>query len=550
MMFLKFLKIYFFYLILCILKLIKDKIINLKNAISTKNNYQNFREFNDYLKEVKIFNKSKKISKNKILVTDFLSTPGYTHTSGVIGKYLVKTINGKIDGFIRQGDFRSRKILESFGTDKIYNLDQHSLIMTLDSFFTATKLFLKVKSIDEFIKIKLNKVNIGMIVYDHILRHGRTGTFDKFSFKYIYYLALAINVDKVCKNIFKTKYKYAVILETQFIPNSIIFENALLNKCKVISHEGGSDKFTVRIYRNFKERFQSKIRFPKNIFNRLQKSKRKKFYENEGNKLILKKMKINQIDQNDWDGKKDQITKKKICDIYNFDPKKPLIGVFAHDFIDGNFINSGRVFRDKYSWFIKTLDFASKHKNVNWIIKDHPTDHTKPPKTTGKTTYDNLYKNSENIKLLPTQIKSKDLLTSVDLVLTCSGSVGIEFPCFGVKSMIACNTYYSGFGFINPSKNESSYFKEIKNTIKNRNFKMLDTKIKKANIYAYLLYHVGINKCPIIPKFNWSRKKFKEKQFWKDSYRLMKKYDAKNDTFLKKLSHQIDKDHTHMLNPF
>ena len=59
-------------------------------------------------------------------------------------------------------------------------------------------------------------------------------------------------------------------------------------------------------------------------------------------------------------------------------------------------------------------------------------------------------------------------------------------------------------------------------------------------IYAYLLYHVGINKCPIIPKVNWSRKGFKEKQFWKDSYRLMRKYDAKNDTFLKKLSHQID----------
>ena len=547
---LKFLKIYCVYLVLCIFKIIKEKITNSKNTITTKNNYQNYKEFNDYLKELKIFYKSEKISKNKILVTDFLSTPGYTHTSGVIGKYLVKAINGKIDGFIRQGDFRGRKILENFGTDKIYNLNQYSLIMTLNSFLTAARLFLKVRSIDQFIKIKLNKVNIGMIVYDHILRHGRTGTFDKFSFKYVYYLTLAINVNKVCKNIFKNKYKFAVILETQFIPNSIIFENALLNKCKVISHEGGSDKFTVRIYRNFKERFQSKIKFPKNVFNKLQKHKRKNFYKNEGNKLILKKMKINQIDQNDQDAKKNQINKKKICEIYNFDPKKPLIGVFAHDFIDGNFINSGRVFRDKYSWFIKTLNFATKHKNINWIIKDHPTDHTKPPKTTGKTAYYNLYKNNENIKLLPSEIKSKDLLTSVDLVLTCSGSVGIEFPCFGVKSIIACNTYYSSFGFINPSKNESSYFEEIKSTIKNKNFKMLDTKIKKANIYAYLLYHIGINKCPIIPKFNWSRKKFKEKQFWKDSYKLMKKYDAKNDTFLKKLSHQVDKDHTHMLNPF
>ena len=59
-----------------------------------------------------------------------------------------------------------------------------------------------------------------------------------------------------------------------------------------------------------------------------------------------------------------------------------------------------------------------------------------------------------------------------------------------------------------------------------------------------------MNRCPIIPKFDQHRKRFNEKQFWKDSYKLIKKYNIKNDTFLKKLSYQIDKDHTHMLNYF
>ena len=80
--------------------MIKEKLVSLKNTNNSKKNYQNFKAFNKYLEENKIFYKSKKISKNNILVTDFVSTPGYMHTSGVIGKYLAKKIDGGIFSLI------------------------------------------------------------------------------------------------------------------------------------------------------------------------------------------------------------------------------------------------------------------------------------------------------------------------------------------------------------------------------------------------------------------------------------------------------------------
>ena len=67
------------------------------------------------------------------------------HTVGVIGKYLAKIIGSEIDGFIREGDFRGRKILESFGSNKIYNLKQFSPLMTISSFLCAARLFFKNK---------------------------------------------------------------------------------------------------------------------------------------------------------------------------------------------------------------------------------------------------------------------------------------------------------------------------------------------------------------------------------------------------------------------
>ena len=105
--------------------MIKEKVIILRNNYSSKKNYYNFKAFNRYLHENKVFYKFEKNSNSKILVTDFVSTPGYVHTVGVIGKYLAKIIGSEIDGFIREGDFRGRKILESFGSNTILTSDDN-----------------------------------------------------------------------------------------------------------------------------------------------------------------------------------------------------------------------------------------------------------------------------------------------------------------------------------------------------------------------------------------------------------------------------------------
>ena len=78
------------------------------------------------------------------------------------------------------------------------------------------------------------------------------------------------------------------------------------------------------------------------------------------------------------------------------------------------------------------IENISKLKKVNWIIKQHPYHDYFKPKIDFNEEIINLVKKFEHIKLLPENIDPSSLLKIADTALTTSGSVGIEYPAFGV----------------------------------------------------------------------------------------------------------------------
>ena len=61
-----------------------------------------------------------------------------------------------------------------------------------------------------------------------------------------------------------------------------------------------------------------------------------------------------------------------------------------------------------------------------------------------------------------TDLKTRSLFPVVDYVLTVNGTVGMEFPCYGVPAILAGTGRYDGRGFtVEPSTREE-YFKTLK----------------------------------------------------------------------------------------
>jgi hypothetical protein len=79
-----------------------------------------------------------------------------------------------------------------------------------------------------------------------------------------------------------------------------------------------------------------------------------------------------------------------------------------------------------------------------------------------------LEKECDHIRLVPENIDSASLLKIADLALTISGSVGVEYPSFGVRSLFLEKSYYSNLNFLNYVKSKKQLIKYLQNAHKQK----------------------------------------------------------------------------------
>ena len=544
----KYFTFYVYFPVLYLVKLLRDKIEN-----GFKNNYD-VNEMNDFIKENHNYwsqNIKQNKSKSKILITDFVSVIGYTSLMSIIGKYASLIEKSNLEAILREKDFRGEKIIRSYGVNKFYRIDLGSFFIKLKYFLKAINIIFKIKNVDEFIKLRVKKINLGMIVYDHILRHSGIEQTRKLNFKFVNFLSESLKYNDDFKVFFKeNKFKYVVQSETQFIPSGIFFENALIHRNKVLAHEGGTKEVSVRIYKNISQKFQSRSLFSKKLFNKLLKDQGKRKIV-IAKKLISKRFRGKSSSQ-DLRGAliayrpKIKFNKKFICKKFNWDYKKPIIAIFASDFYDGTFGVSWRAYRDNYTWFVETIKNIRKLKNVNWLIKKHPVEN---PKKDHNKIFDEIVsisKSNNNIALFDDNLNSGSLINVVDVIITQSGSAGLEYPCFGIPSIVTSESYYGGFNFTNEANNKKKYLNLLKK-INSSKIKTLKINTDRALNYFYLSFYVSKTPLALVPPFDLSRN-LDQKKFWIDMKKIINSYDIKKDYFYSCFKEQLSNKYRHTIN--
>lgn len=542
------------YVLFFLLVISKNFFTKLKNVTLylIQNFFKKNYELNNYLKiNFNYWNSKNKVKKTneKVLITDFVSHPGYTITTSIIGKRVSEIENLETMGFVRNYDIRGSKIIKSFGVNNICYLKYGGFFRRLFFFLKSIMILQRYKNVDEFIKYKDKNISIGLIVYDHILRHSLIGTTNKITFKFYYFLSEALNINKFCKNFFSQNNIHSVIqAEKQFLPSAIIFQNALENNCRVYSKEGGVNCFGVRVCSDISKKFSSKLLHSKDLFGYIFKNYKDQALI-EGKNLINRRFSgiaspndLHEVHLAFKTGNK--FSKEDLCKSLNWNLDKPIIGIFASDFVDGNFESSWRLFKDNLSWLRSTLQYIKDIKNVNWLVKAHPVGQRESTKTSTKKEFYSIVGNSENIALFDEKFSSKSLPNCLDLVLTCMGSIGLEYPCFGIPSIIAGESYYGGFGFTHEPKTQEEYLSWLKNISNIKKFELSKDQVEKAIVYFYVCFVLTKVTNPLIPNFDPSRN-YDEKKFWTEFCKSIKNYNEKNDNFYKMLEIQIKKNNRH-----
>lgn len=173
---------------------------------------------------------------------------------------------------------------------------------------------------------------------------------------------------------------------------------------------------------------------------------------------------------------------------FGLDADKKNIVIMCHCFSDTPHMSSyPKLYEDYYIWFLETLKIISEIKNVNWIIKSHPS-----RIIYGETEEVNelftKYDNGVNMWLWDDGDSTESLFAIADAVITVSGTCGLEFPCYGIPVIATGCAYYSGHGCLIMPRTIAEY-KKILNTLDQ--IKLLDEeKILTAKKIMYTNIHI------------------------------------------------------------
>jgi hypothetical protein len=149
-----------------------------------------------------------------------------------------------------------------------------------------------------------------------------------------------------------------------------------------------------------------------------------------------------------------EIDRSRLTQMFGWDADKPIVTVYAANWFDYPHAFGMTNFRDFLDWMQVTLDAARDLTHVNWLFKAHPCD-----EWYGGVTLDDLLPAvlPAHIAVAPTDINSKDLLLSVDAIVTVHGTSALEFAHSGRPVLVADRGWYHDIGFCRFPESRAEY---------------------------------------------------------------------------------------------
>ena len=326
----------------------------------------------------------------------------------------------------------------------------------------------KIKSKKDILKIKIEDVALGDLIYDTYLRENDLITIDINDQKFKRFILKTVHLFYYWKNFYRTNKVKAIIASHSVYLTALPLRAAMKYNidCYCVNHHAAFrlTKKKPLVWANFDD-------YPK-IYNQLPKIIQKKG-------VLIAKSQLNKR----FTGKKDMLYKisdplkegtflpgKKFNKRVLNNNKNFKVLIAAHDFNDAPHLHKDLIFEDMYEWLDYLGKFSIKKKNIDWYIKLHPAEYDK-----------NLLKMSfflskyKRFKLLPKNISHNQIVKEgINCALTCYGSIGHEYPFFGIPVINSGHNPHVGYNFnYNPkSKKEySTLLNKIELLKVNKNYK-------------------------------------------------------------------------------
>jgi hypothetical protein len=347
---------------------------------------------------------------------------------------------------------------------KLYKSIGISDIETIDSVsFLAKKNYKKkifFESRDALLNFKINKINVGDIIYDTYLRFRASPTLflkDYFLKKLIHKCyEIIFNLEKIFK---KYKFVFFFTSYSSYIHHGLPARFFLKKKIVVYSGKNNS-QYNKQLSHNDLSHAEDFKRY-KLHFKKIKKNKKiLEFSRNDLLKRFSKKKKLKSnlsyLLTDTYNVKKN--SNEEINKLRNID------GVlFLQDFYDSPHDWGNLAFNDFYIWTIFTLNIIRKYK-LKIAIKPHPNSWHNSADSV--VLYERLKKRYRNITWLNKDFPNKLIFKKIKFGISGTGTVLFELAYHNIKAVSCGDHPGMDFNFTINAKNKKEYKKILLNIYK------------------------------------------------------------------------------------
>jgi hypothetical protein len=347
----------------------------------------------------------------------------------------------------------------------------------------------EVSSPDDILNLTYKNVDVGWLIYNTYIANTGEGTISNINRTIWSLIHKSIIYVKYFRELFKNYcIEYTVLNHENYLKWGIMAQISLENDSEVIIRGHGIDNLHFR-----RVQTQEDLRVPvtrpstelvEHIFNTNKNEAIKEIDEylqkRFGGKLDGKD--INNSFNSANSTKESRMAIEKVVSDEN-----PNVLVMAHVFTDATHRGCWNIFPDYLTWFRETIRLALENKNVNWLIKPHPSavDYSCNQTVESEVNKITRGKETSHINIIE-NTNTSQLFDYMDLVLTVRGTGGLEFTTQGIPTLIAGQSRYSGFGFTIEPKTKQDYKNSLSNLTEVE--PLSQEQIEWAKVVAYIYF--------------------------------------------------------------
>ena len=338
----------------------------------------------------------------------------------------------------------------------------------------------KINSKEDVLKIRVNNILVGDLIYDTYIKRYAKPTIDIDNKKFHLLLKECVGLTLYWHDYFQNN-KVEYIIGTHGVYSyAIPFRVGLKFKARgfLVNLHGIKEVKNNFLYEHDLHRTKKKLLDNFTKIEKIQNYKKSK-------KILEKTISGSEIKDKDSTLEISAFSNKKykIRQIKQSNKLKILIS--PHDFYDAaHGYGEHKLFTDYYEWLKYTFKI-SQDTDYEWYLKTHPDlkGHFGLQQRNTRKIINEMLENHKKIKILPPNYSHKQIISEgIDFVITCHGSIAYEYSLNNIPAIIAskCNPYEEFKFTINP-KNKKDYKKKIMNLSKIKK----TFKINKINIYDW-----------------------------------------------------------------